>query len=722
MKRFTSLLLVATLAATILTSCPAPTPQIVEVEKKVIETVEVIKEVPVEKIVEVEKVVKETVEVEKIVKETVVVETIVEAEAPRIGRELIGEYAGPALITDPAQFPTTFQEAPELAAQVAAGELPPVEERLPVREDLMVWEPLDQIGTYGGVWRRGYTGPGDTWNAYRTGVDYPLYRDPTFTKVQPNVLKEAVVSDDGTTYDLYLREGMRWSDGAPFTADDWMFWYDDVLNNEAFGYTDAYFKAETGEQGVMEKVDDYHVRITFAGPYPFFYTLMSSRYGSSSSGGRVGLYQPKHYLSQFHATYLGEEEAKAKATEAGYESWVLWFRAKGTWVSNPELPTLQPWLLVTTPNDPVWILERNPYYWAVDTAGNQLPYIDRVELTLATNREVMNLRAISGDYDWQEANLDLNKLPIYLQYADQGGYNVYLDPGEYGTEFHFRVNQNFVVDPYIGEWYRNTDFRRALSLGIDRQEINDVFWLGMGVCGSAIPAPNNPYYPGDEYRTLWSTHDPDTANQMLDDLGLTERDSEGFRLRTDNGERLVLQTVTQGGQETDFTGISEMIAEDWVDIGVYLDVKEVDRSIADAWEASGEIELYVWNNDGSEDLFTNKKVLPTTSGSVFARDWAAWYLSGGEKGEAPPEYMQEALAMYTAGRYASDEERIRLGKEIWKIHADYVISIATCGDLPGANALRVVNSSMINVPSRVYNSPLARHPAIAIPATFSYAE
>jgi len=722
--------LIALLAAlAVLAACAPATPEVVEkevvVEKPVVQTVVVEKEKVVEKpVVEtvvVEKPVVETVEVEKVVKETVVVEKVVTPEAVKISRELIGEYEGPTMITDPAKFPTKFQEAPELADLVAKGELPPVEERLPVREDLMVWQPLDEIGVYGGVWRKGFTGPGDVWIAYRTGCDNPLFRDVTFKKIVPNVLKDCTMSEDGTTYDLFLRRGMRWSDGAPFTADDWMFWYEDVLNNPDFGYSDPYFMAKGGEQGVMEKVDDYHVRITFASSYPFFYELMSTRYGASSSGGRAGLYLPKHYLSQFHAKYIGAEEAKTKAAAEGYDNWVLWFRAKGTWNTNPDMPTLQPWKMVTTANNPVWIFERNPYYWAVDTAGNQLPYIDRVEHTLATNTEVMNLRAIAGEYDWQEATLALSNLPIFLEYADKGGYKVYLDPGDYGTESQFRVNQNYTVDPYIGEWYRNTDFRRALSLGINRQEINDVFFLGLGVCGSPIPSPDNPYYPGDEYRTLWHTYEPDKANAMLDELGLDKKDSEGFRVRTDNGKRLTLQAVTQAGMETDWTGICEMIKEQWLDIGIDLDVKEVDRSIADAWEASGEIQLYVWNNDGSEDLFTSKKVLPTTSGSVFARDWAAWYLSGGKKGEEPPEYMQEALAMYKAGCYASPEERIRLGKEIWKIHVDYVLSIGTVGVVPGANAVRVVNANMRNVPERVYNSPLARHPSIVIPPTFFFA-
>jgi len=710
-KKMFELMAVLVVLALVLGACA---PQVVK------ETVVVEKEVKETVVVTEEKVVKETV----VVTEEKVVEKVVTAEPVKLGRDMIGEYEGPEIITDIAQFPTAFNEAPELAELVAKGELPPVEERLPVREDLMVYKPLDEIGTYGGVWRRGFTGPSDQWNAYRiSGTDYPLYRDPTFTKVVPNVLKDWQLSEDGSVYDLFLRKGMRWSDGAPFTADDWMFWYEEILNEPAFNYSDRYFTGPDGEQGVMEKIDDYHLRITFGGPYPFFLQVMSTGYGQSHSSGRSGMFQPKHYLKQFHAKYIGEEEANKQAKEAGFEDWVRWFRSKGTWNVNLDLPTVTPWIQVTQMFDPVWIFKRNPYYWQVDTAGNQLPYIDRVEISMATNSEVINLRAIAGEYDMQSQHLDLAKLPIYLQYADQGGYKIYLDPGDYGAEFEFRVNQNYDVDPYIGDLLRDVNFRRALSLGIKREEINETFFLGMGVCGSPIPGPNNPYYPGDEYRTLWHTYEPDKANEMLDALGLDKRDSEGYRVRADNGERLTLMTVTQPGQGTPFTGISEMIRDQWLDIGIDLNVMEMDRVLADEYEKSGEIMLYVWNNDGSDTLFlSNKKVLPTNSGSVIARHWAEWYLTNGESGEEPPAEIKRGLEMLTKGRYAPDEERFKLGQEIWKIHVDQVICIGTAGLCPQFCAVRVVNKNLRNVPARLYNSPRSKHPSIGRPQTMFYAE
>jgi peptide/nickel transport system substrate-binding protein len=667
----------------------------------------------------VEKEATRVVEVEKPV-EVVVTAT---PEPSGISRELVGKIEGPEIITDPSQFPTEFSEAPELAAMVETGELPPVEERLPEPEDLLVIKPLDQIGTYGGVWRRGFTGPGDGYNAYRccSGTDYPLFKDPTWTEIIPNVAKDWEMSEDGRTITLYLRRGMRWSDGQPFTADDWMFWYEDIFQYEGLAYRNSNLETN-GVPLVMEKVDDYTIRIEFQDPYSYFLDQLAGGFGPSSSAEKA-LFAPKHYLSQFHPKYVGEDAANSRAEEEGYETWVKLFTSKANWNKNTELPSLTPWIQVVPNTEPVWVLERNPYYWGVDTAGNQLPYIDRVEMTLADNLEVINLRAIAGEYDLQARHLDIAKLPVFLENQEKAGYRVNLDPGGYGSEYQIRFNQNFDLDPELNKWFQNTDFRRALSLGVDRDQINEAFFLGLGVPGSPIPDPSNPYYPGDEYRTLWHTYDPGTANEMLDAIGLDKKDAEGFRLRTDNGERMVLVLTTVGGQFVPFTAISEMIQDQWRDIGIYADVKEVDRALLDEWESSGEVPLYIWNNDGTDhELLGNKKVLPCTLGTVMGIHYGEWYVTHGEEGLEPPPRIKEALEMMRAAYSASEEERYRLGQEIWKIAVDEVLAIGTVGLAPGGMALRVVNTHMGNVPERMVNGPRPKNPASARPQTFFFEE
>ena len=242
-------------------------------------------------------------------------------------------------------------------------------------------------------------------------------------------------------------------------------------------------------------------------------------------------------------------------------------------------------------NQTTWILERNPYYWAVDTAGNQLPYIDRVVMTLAEDLEVLNLRAISGDYDFQARHIDIQKLPVLLDNQERGDYRVSLDPMDNGSDYGIWFNLAYDADPEVARWLNERDFRRALALGIDRDQINEIFFLGIGIAGSVAPAENNPYSPGPEYRTRWATYDPQRANRMLDAIGLTDRDEQGFRLRTDGKGRLQLELGTLGAQFVQHTQISEMVREHWKQIGIDVFVKEHERSLWGTRAAANEGQL-----------------------------------------------------------------------------------------------------------------------------------
>ena len=191
----------------------------------------------------------------------------------------------------------------------------------------------------------------------------------------------------------------------------------------------------------------------------------------------------------------------------------------------------------------------------MDTAGNQLPYIDKVVLTLAENLEVINLRAIAGEYDFQARHLDLGKLPVFIENQQKGGYKLHLDPGDYGGDMIIKFNLSYEADPEIAKWMNTADFRRALALGIDRDQINETFWLGTGTPSSVVPVDSNKYNPGPEYRKLWATLDVKKANEMLDKIGLAKKDAEGYRLRTDGKGRLRIEIMTLGGQFLQFTQI-----------------------------------------------------------------------------------------------------------------------------------------------------------------------
>jgi len=638
---------------------------------------------------------------------------------------LIGKLEGPEVVTDSAKLPKAFKEAPQLAEQVKAGKLPPVAER--IGQDPLVIKPLHEIGKYGGTWRGGFTGPADFWNGYRccSGPDHLLFWDYTGNTATPNIAKGYEMQDGGRALVLHLRRGMKWSDGRPFTADDLVFWFEDIYRNKDLVPTPSAAMAINGKQGEVQKIDTYTVKFKFPDPY---YLLPDVLAGSTPLGGLaqqgqngMGGYAPAHYLKQFHPKYVGKDEMDKKVKDAKYDNWVRLFLFKNDWALNPDLPVLSPWKTVTPSNTPTWTLERNPYSVFVDTAGNQLPYIDKVVLTLAENLEVINLRAIAGEYDFQARHLDLGKLPVFIENQQKGNYKLYLDPGDYGGDMIIKFNLSYEADPEIAKWMNTADFRRALALGIDRDQINETFWLGTGTPSSVVPVDSNKYNPGPEYRKLWATLDVKKANEMLDKIGLAKKDAEGYRLRTDGKGRLRIEIMTLGGQFLQFTQISEMIREQWKKIGIDLNVQEVERSLALKRTAANEQQLGAWNNDGSEHLFTfPNHVFPfdiaavATSGPLYGR----WFQSGGTQGKEPPPRMRELMEKWKKAFGVPEKERIQLGKEVWKIAAEEVYIIGVIGMGPASMGVRVVKTNMGNIPSRQYNSPDGKTPTISRPVTF----
>jgi len=641
------------------------------------------------------------------------------------GTSLIGKLEGPEVVTDPAQFPKSFKEAPQLAELVKAGKIPPVAER--IGQDPLVLKPVHNIGKYGGTWRRGFTGPADFWNGYRccSGPDTLLFWDYAGDKPVPNIAKGWELQDGGRTLILHLRRGMKWSDGHPFTADDFLFWYEDMYGNKELVPLPSSLMMIDGKPGELSKVDAYTVMFKFPEPY---YMLPDVLAGSTSLGGQahqglygMGGYAPAHYLKPFHPKYVSKDALDKLVKESKFDNWVRLFLFKNDWALNPELPVLSPWKTVTPINTPTWTLERNPYSIWVDTAGNQLPYIDRVVLTLAENLEVLNLRAIAGEYDLQERHVDLGKVPVILENQQRGGYKLSLDPGDYGGDMIIKFNLSYEADAELAKWFNTADFRRALALGIDREQINETFWLGTGTPSSVVPADHNKYNPGPEYRTLWATHDPKKANEILNKIGLDKKDTEGYRLRSDGKGRLRLEITTLGGQFLQFTQIAEMIREHWKRIGIDLNVQEIERSLAIRRAAANEQQLSAWNNDGSEHLFT-------TPGHVFPYDpnslassgilYTQWFQSAGTQGKEPPPRLRELMEKWRRAFGVPEEECIKLGKEVWKIAAEEVYVIGVIGMGAASMGVRLAKVNMGNVPSRQYNSPDGKTPGISRPVTF----
>ena len=632
---------------------------------------------------------------------------------------LVGKLEAPTIITDPTQWPKVTGEAPALAALVRAGKLPPVAER--VGAEPMVLQPLHSIGRYGGIWRRGFLGRGDGENGNRIRAgDKLLFWDKTGTEIAPGVAKGFEISADGRRTILFLRKGMKWSDGAPFTAGDFMFWYEDMYQNKDVVQTPAPELNVNGKPARMVKLDETTVAFDFDEPNFLFPrqlagdTQVGGGHSRLQSDGReLGLYAPAHYLKQFLPKYSSVEAVNAKAKAAGYDNWVQHLRFRSDWQLNNEVPTLSAWVMVRPINTQSWLLERNPYYFVVDTAGNQLPYIDTVQLTLAENPEVINLRAIAGEFDFMERFIDLAKLPVFLDNAERGGYRVRLDQGVNGSDSLLYFNLAYKQDAELRKWFQNVDFRRALSIGIDRGQLNQAFWLGLGTPGSAVPAAIVPESPGEDYRQTWAKLDVKKANAMLDAIGLTKKDRDGFRLRTDNGERLRIQIDVAQTLTPTWPQQVEMITQQWKAIGIWADAKLFERSLFFTRLRNDDNQMTIFSNNGSEALYLFPSwVLPVDPQSSHGGvGHAKWFASNGAAGLKPeiPE-MLLAYDMLRRGASVPEQERNRLAQEIWKLSVDGVWSIGLVGLSPTYMGTRVVNLKLENVPERVCISQHCRTP------------
>jgi peptide/nickel transport system substrate-binding protein len=329
---------------------------------------------------------------------------------------------------------------------------------------------------------------------------------------------------------------------------------------------------------------------------------------------------------------------------------------------------------------------------------------------------------MAGEYDMQERHIDLQKLPIILDNRDRGNYDVHLDLAYHGADTAFHFNLSYKADAEVAKWLHTADFRRALALGIDREQLNQTFWLGLGTPGSPAPAEVMPESPGPEWRTGWSTYDPDRANKMLDGLGLARKDSDGYRLRTDNSERLVIQ-VQAVNALLNWPRHAEMVAQQWRKIGIYADVKQMERGLAFTRIAANEHHISVWTNGGTELIFLYPALcLPVDpTGAHLGVEIARWYGSNGTQGMEPtdPE-LRRALELFRSASGQQEEERNKIAQEIWKILVDQQYSIGTVGQSPAQFGVRLVSRRLGNIPSRACIAQHCRTPGTSHPETWFF--
>ncbi len=580
-----------------------------------------------------------------------------------------------------------YNESPMWAEMVKAGKLPKVEDRLP-KEPLVI-EPVEEIGQYGGTWRRVAVGVRDI-GIFTSRLTYEnlMRLDPMGNELVPNVVKAWEASADGKEFTFYLREGIKWSDGAPFTADDIVFWFEDfILNKELTPSFPTWLKSG-GEGCTISKLDDYSVKFTFKNPHGLFLIYLAT------PNGRQLIEWPKHYMKQFHPRYAAQADLDKLVKEAEFETWYQLFGNKRDFV-NPDIPRIYAWTLKEAPPAIPVVWERNPYYWKVDPEGNQLPYIDRVSFDIVEDKQTLNLKVMAGEVDMQSRHLLFDNFPLFKENEDKGGYRVFTWPSGVGTDYAIAFNQNH-KDPVKKKIFQDRRFRIALSLAIDREEINEGVYLGMTEPSQVAPLPSSPFYL-EEQAKAYIEHDPAQANKLLDEMGLTKRDSNGFRLRPD-GKTLVV-TIEYAPIFGSWDLSSELVKSHWEKVGVKTALKQEARTLFYERKQALEHDVGIWTGSGEfMPIIDPRWFVPVSAESIWGIGYAEYRVSGGERGEEPTGDVKKVIELHDRIIGTPDmKKQVELFHEILRLNAKnlWVIGVVTNPPFPF-----VVKNNFRNVPQR----------------------
>lgn len=572
----------------------------------------------------------------------------------------------------------TYSEAPQLAELVKQGQLPSVDQRLP--ENPLVVEPIESIGQYGGELRllglkndRGH-------RMRMLKYDNLFNFNRHYTGIEPNLATGYTVNDDLTEYTISLRKGVKWSDGHEFTAEDIKFYLDLVNRDDWSGNRPMFARASGDAVGTV--IDANTIKITLANPDGMFIRKLANTDGSNI------VQFPKHYCEQ----YLPEVNAKAveNAKAAGFDSWQQYFQTKCRAIyfqehyQNVDRPTVNAWKVKVIPGPAtqyaVW--ERNPYYWMVDTEGNQLPYLDQVYFSYSENKEEMVLRASAGKTDFQTRHVGKAQYrPMLIENETKGGYTYATRPSTSMNAVILGLNQTH-KDPVKRELFANKDFRVALSHAIDREGISETVYAGVVDGYQAAPSEGSAFYD-EEFATQYTEFNPEKANQLLDSVGLAQRDDEGYRLDK-TGERLRIQALFDQRKVGEATDILELVKNDWKEVGIFLDIRIVEASFLQTQRLANEYDLLPALGDGGIgvlDVF--RSYAPQNPESTWGLGYYYWMTDANHANAVePPAHIKRQIELYgEMGKTASQEEQTKLMSQIIEIAKENFYVIGTVASL-----------------------------------------
>ena len=582
------------------------------------------------------------------------------------------------------------EEPPALADDVIAGKLPPLAQRLPrtphvvdIKRDY--WKP----GRYGGELRTLLAKDRDIrmmvvyGYARLVGYDFNL-------EIVPDVLR-AVDNVGNRVFTLHLRPGHKWSDGRPFTTADFRYWWEDVVNNKdlsPFGLPQALIVRDRGPK--FEVLDETTLRFSWDEPNPQFLPALA---GPSP----LYLFRPAHYLKQFHPRYIGADKANALAKQAGSRNWAGLHQKRDDQFrfDNPDLPTLEPWISTTAPPSTRFVFVRNPYFHRVDPAGRQLPYIDRVVVGI-TDDKLIPAKTGAGDADLQARYLRFDNYTFLKQGEKRNGYTVHLWEKGLGAQMALYPNLN-VEDEAWRKLMRDARFRRALSLGINRHEINEVVYFGLGRESANTVLQRSPLYRA-EFRDAYAKFNLKEANALLDTIGLKQRDKNGLRLLPDG--RPMELIVDTAGESTEETDVLELVRDSWRQLGIAMFSRPSQREVFRKRVYAGKSMMSVWaglNTGVATPEMSPSELAPTAQEQLQWPMWGQYYEQNRKGGEAPglPE-VQELVRLYDAWRLAATPaDREAAWLKMLAIHAEQIYTI---GIVTRALQPVVARNNLRNVP------------------------
>lgn len=562
---------------------------------------------------------------------------------------------------------TRFQESPMLTER----DLPPVAERLP--DDPVVVQPFERIGQYGGTARITMT---DHWQYFNWEAALTISAD--MRNFLPNLAESWEVSEDGRMLTITLRPGIRWSDGEPLTSDDFVFTFNHLWMDDDWSPV----KSERVVGGSIEKLSELSFRYVFQDPNPLF-VHMIAQYGSH-------FVDPEHYFRKFHPAFVDAEELEAQVREDGYITWMARFGALRDWYveESADVPTLRAYRVVRRTLQ-MMRLERNPYYFKVDPAGNQLPYIDVVEAEVVTEPEIITAKASTGQLDFAAFALRTQDIPL-LKLGERGGLiNVYIWDRLHVSDVVIQLNFNH-EDQRLRALYWDKRFRQALSHAINRDEMNQIIYFGRGVPSQVTAHPSSSYYD-PAFASAYIDYDAPKARSLLDEMGLADVTGDGLREYPD-GSPLTI-TLEYLDFETPKAITMELVREYWREVGIDLRLKLIDGGLQNARAIAGKMQMTLWHADRVTDILfpiSPEWWAPRALGWEYCmwNEWVRHYKTRKKPlaerlGEPPPPAIAELMDWADVLRTTTDPTlRLEAGKNLLQSNAENLWNIGTVGLAP----------------------------------------